>query len=380
MGVPGGWDFWNASIYSGFGYYSYSMYNNGQGLSRYTSDDGILSTDLIAQNTVDLIDAWSSRPKPFFIWSSYYAPHGVCGTNEGCTAPPEYAPETADLFTDTKPASMRSPAYNEADVSDKPGYLARRAQWDDQRIADLFRARLRSLASVDDGVARTVRALKRNGQLDNTLLVFTSDNGYLLGEHRYVGKVVPYEEALRVPLLISGPGVTRGAISEEVATLVDLAPTFVQAAGATPGRLMDGRPLQPLLTPELTKTKGDAGDRVRRAAETSVLIQGGPNAADPDPRTPWLYRGLRTPQYTYVDWTNRDTELYDRRTDPYQLDNLALDPRYDATLRELDRRLRQTVDCRGPQDCFRNTGAPPGPATPAPGAPASVTDLARAAR
>ena len=109
------------------------------------------------------------------------------------------------------------------------------------RLQAVFEGRQEALQSVDDAVAGLVQHLDDLGELDNTLIIFTSDNGFLLGEHRYLGKLFGYEEALRVPFLMRGPGIAPRQVSDRVVTTTDIAPTILEAAGATPGRRVDGQ-------------------------------------------------------------------------------------------------------------------------------------------
>jgi N-acetylglucosamine-6-sulfatase len=125
--------------------------------------------------------------------------------------PAYYAPRHASMFTDTplpKPSS-----FNEADLSDKPKWVQDKPRLSSTRISemrDFYRKRLRALQSVDEMVGRLVNALRGTGELSNTYIVFSSDNGIYLGEHRLTEKAAAYNAAPRVPLVIRGPGVAQG--------------------------------------------------------------------------------------------------------------------------------------------------------------------------
>jgi arylsulfatase A-like enzyme len=200
-----------------------------------------------------------------------------------------------------------------------------------------FADRIRSLQSVDDAVARTFRHLRAAGVLGDTYVMFTSDNGYLIGEHRYIGKILPYEPALRVPLLVRGPGIAPGSHTASTVTTVDLASTITDLAGVTPGRTPDGVSLVPLL---------HGGPPPAR--DTTLIQAGGLGSG---PRTaPWLYRGVRTARYTFAVWDDQGPpfpELYDRSVDPDELLNVADDPRYAAVVEALSARLQALQDCAG---------------------------------
>ena len=163
------------------------------------------------------------------------------------------------------------------------------------------RARIRSLRAVDDQVARIVRVLQDRGELANTYIFFTSDNGYLLGEHRLVAKNVPYEEAMQVPLLVRGPGLAPGVQRDELYGMVDLAPTFADLANASPKRRVDGRSMAATLS-------GGAPGYVRYLIQAT---NGG---------KPWWWRGVRSRSHTYVEYAGGQRELYDLVADPFQLD------------------------------------------------------------
>ncbi len=209
-------------------------------------------------------------------------------------------------------------------------------------INRLFRGRIRSLQAVDEAVEAAVRALEETGELDNTLILFTTDNGYLLGEHRYTKKDVPYEQALHTPLLMRGPGVPAGVDRRRTVTLVDLAPTIVAAAGARATHVMDGRSILPV-------ARG-----VGAGHETVLILAGARNEREMD--AGWGFRGVRTSRYTYAWYPNRRfAELYDRKRDPAQLRNVAGHRRYREVQRELVKRMRRLKSCSGPE-CNRRFG------------------------
>jgi N-acetylglucosamine-6-sulfatase len=238
----------------------------------------------------------------------------------------------------------RPPSFNEADMSDKPSNVTSKtspftpAQIDQLQLD--YEGRGGSLRAVDDRVGRMVKTLRRTGQLRNTVIVFTSDNGWLNGEHRIPGdKFLPYEESLRVPLIIRGPGIARGKTVKQLAANIDLAPTLAALAGAKPRRRMDGVSLVPVL-------RGRQSLRQRALAIEAPR----PLFAGEIPNNGWdrPYVGVRTPRYTYVFWTETaEEELYDRRTDPFQLQNVAQDPAYAAVKAHLIARMRRLESCSG---------------------------------
>ena len=187
------------------------------------------------------------------------------------------------------------------------------------------------------------------GELDSTYIMFTSDNGYLLGEHNLVTKNVPYRQSLRVPLIIRGPGVPAGVVRDQRALMIDLAPTIADIAGAEPLVPVDGVSLLPAL-----QTDAPLRD--------TVLIQAGPAKQTDDGGVGWWWRGVTTPRYTYARfYADGLEELYDRLIDPAENVNLATNPSYTPVLDELRRRTADLVDCVGPDACSQDFGPDPRP-------------------
>ena len=224
--------------------------------------------------------------------------------------------------------ALEDAAFNEADVSDKPGYVERRGPYDAEVARRRHIQRIRSLQSVDDLVGSAVRALRLAGELDDTYVFFTSDNGFLIGQHRLAGKNVPYEQALRVPLLVRGPGLPSGVVRQSTFGLVDLAPTILDIAGATARRVIDGRSMLGALGSD-------------QPGYADYLIQAGSDAGD------WWWRGVRGREHTYVRYDDGFEELYDLVRDPHELTNVAGDPAYEDVLRRYEARLEVLESCRG---------------------------------
>ena len=203
------------------------------------------STDLFASQADEFVAASASINQPFFLYLAPYAVHG----------PAE--PASRDFQTSNGVTAPRSPAFNEADVSDKPGALEIPPLMDAGRIVDLderYAGRLETLQAVDEMVALLVDRLQAEGVLEQTFIVLSSDNGYHLGEHRFSEeKGSPYEEAIRVPLVVRGPGVAAGRTIQALTSQVDLAPTFAAWGDAVVPEFVDGRSLAPLLIQEPTK-------------------------------------------------------------------------------------------------------------------------------
>ena len=190
----------------------------------------------------------------------------------------------------------------------------------------LQRFRLRSLRAVEDMIEAVVQALAETGRLEQTYIVFTSDNGLLMGQHRAVGrKANAYEESIGIPLIVRGPGVPAGR-TDAFALNIDLAPTLLELAGAPVPESLDGRSLVPFL-------RGTPPASWRQ----DVLVEN--HGAGPS-------YSLRTPEWMYNHQDTEEFELYDMRTDPYQLKNLyrTADP---ALVDSLRKRMATLVACRG---------------------------------
>jgi uncharacterized repeat protein (TIGR01451 family) len=210
----------------------------------------------------------------------------------------------------------RPPNYNEADVSDKPRWVRGLPLLDQakQDFVDFkYRRRLESLQSVDRAVEAIVNALSDTGRLDNTVLIFFSDNGYSLGAHRWIPKDCVYEECSRAPLLVRAPGVTPHT-EDALIQSTDITASIREWAGVTDPVKLDGKSFVSLLS--------NPGAPFR----DSILLEEpgiGPN---------YNYQAVRTQQYLYAEYANSlqttpaDTELYDLNADPYELQNIVSDP------------------------------------------------------
>jgi arylsulfatase A-like enzyme len=231
--------------------------------------------------------------------------------------------------------SRAKPAFAEA-FARKGREPAGRALLDSIHAGTQEEIRLRAamMASVDEGVGMLLGALERSGALDRTLIIFVSDNGYFFGEHGLgPERRFAYEEGIRTPLLVRYPPLVRpGTVIDALTILLDIAPTVLEAAGATPGPHIQGRSLLPIL-------KGE-----QPAWRSSFLVEYYGEAA-----IPWLvamsYKAVRTARHKYIDWTQHpeSDELYDLVADPYELTNLAREPGSAGLREELRRELGRLV-------------------------------------
>jgi arylsulfatase A-like enzyme len=215
------------------------------------------------------------------------------------------------------------PSFNEADMSDKPAWMQSLPMQDKKELTRIYNERIAAMRAVDDLIERLIVSLIKAGELNNTVLIFTSDNGYLFGEHRWKSKVVLYEESIRVPLFIRLPQSNAPAIINGIALNNDLAPTIADLADVTPWHEVDGRSLLPLL-----QSTGTAWRK-------RFLIEH-PPAGTSFPIPPYLAvretnsssRGSLVYAETLSNSVNSaatDKELYDLGIDPFQLDSLHAD-------------------------------------------------------
>jgi N-acetylglucosamine-6-sulfatase len=327
--VPPGWTEWYGTTQT-YQYYGYQLNENGTIVDYGTSAEEYQS-DLFTRKAVDFINRRAPESQPFFLSVAYLAPHSG-GPNpspqppDDCESTAKPAPRHATAF-DSEPLPQ-PPSFNEQDVSDKPQEIASQPLLDDERVANIereYRCRLEALLGVDEGVAQIVAALRNQGELDNTLFVYTSDNGFFHGEHRVPGgKTKLYEESIRVPLIIRGPGVPAGVTVHDLSINADLAPTILDLTGSPAGRTMDGL--------SLFGAMQDTGRMLGRA----LLIE------------TRGYSAVRTQRYIYAEYGSGERELYDLENDPYELQSLHADPSYAPIQGALANLLNQVRTCAGP--------------------------------
>src|SRR3954454_1076597 len=303
------------------------------------------SPDVTGKEAEKLVGAEKGSKKPFFIWWSPAAPHreDVATTLMGRPGRhPRPAPRYAQRSSGFK--LPRPKSFNEADFSDKPTNMREKAPvLTDKQIAQLqldYEGRIGSLLAVDDHVKKLMGILKRTHQDKNTLVVFVSDNGWLQGEHRIPGdKFLPYEESLRVPFILRGPGVPKGRTVTNQVSNIDFAATLLEVAKARAGRKMDGVSLMPAVRdPRKQPNRIVEIEAPRPLFEQDVPV----NAWD----RPW--KGVRTARYTYVVYTETgDEELYDRKKDPAQMQSVAGDPAYAQVKAKLAAALAKLDKCSG---------------------------------
>ena len=310
--VPPGWDRWFATTGSGR-YFDYTVYDDDRGHINYGSLPREYSTDVLRKQAVAFIQR-APQGTPLFLVVTPFAPH----------APAIAAPRHEGTFA-SAPVPL-GPAVNESDVSDKPAYIANQPVGFFGTVRTRTRNQWESLLAVDELVSRIVNTLADTGRADNTLVIFTSDNGLSSREHRWGGKQVPYEESIRVPMIVSLPGeIPAGTMSRALVSNVDLAPTIADFAGTSISA--DGVSMRPLLT------------GVASSIRDSVLLEH-LQRVEAVP----TYCGVRTPSFTFVHYATGEEELYDLAKDPRQLQNVvSVRPNKATQLRALTDSLCQPV-------------------------------------
>lgn len=337
--VPPGWSDWRVAAGGNmYGNYDYRLNENGR-LHRYGNQPADYMTDVLRDRAVTFIRNNSAARRPFFLQIATFAPHG----------PATPALRHDSLFSELK--APRTTSYKEDD--------ARIAA----RLDAQYRQRVRSMQAVDDMVVALIDVLRQTGTLDNTYIFFTSDNGFHLGQHGLrAGKQTAFEEDIRVPLFVRGPGIRPRAAATALVANIDLAPTFIALAGAAAPPFVEGRSLQPLFS-------GDHPASWRAAVLIESYDGNGPDRRRIRPRARAVndeqkprYIALRTSDMTYIEHRNGERELYDLVADRDQMRNIAKSrPELVEQLSNWARRLHNCAGAGCRSADRRQTGVPHGP-------------------
>ena len=350
--VPPGWSDWHVPS-DGYPEFNYDLNENGV-VKHYggPSDPANYLTDVLGARATQFINRAADARAPFALEVASFAPH----------RPYVPAPRNAHDFPDLR--APRGPSFN-TENSHPPRWLGPRAPLSRAQLALVdrdFRLRAQSVEAVDRLIGRLEATLKARGLADNTYIVFSSDNGYHMGEHRLLpGKQTAFDSDIRVPLIVVGPGVARGRRVSAFAENVDLYPTFLALGDAQPTEPVDGRSLLPLLR----------GSTSQLSWRTAVLVEhrGATTSGDPDfdygevSGNPTSYEALRIPGAVYVEYFDGEHEYYDITRDPFELHNVysSLRAATRARLHALLTRLR-TCGGAGPNSCWN--GERPRPVPP----------------
>ena len=342
--VPPGWDEWYATVDDGtYHMYNYNLMVKSDHPVRTLAGDGLTppspepqrfrignrpedyQTDVEASIAVDFITRQAAEPSPFYLAVNPLAPHHE-HIGFGKRRNPRPAPRDEGRFKKVK--IPRGKAFDEADVSDKPADIQKKPRLDKDAIDFItlrYQSRLESLLAVDDMIQRIYTALETSGQLENTVIIFTSDNGFMLGEHRLKsGKIALYDESVRQPLIIRGPGFPINGQREQLTGNIDLAPTIADIADANPLLTVDGISL-------LDYAANPALDNGR-----AILLENGVDGG----------RAVRDGRYTYVK-NKSGKELYDNVKDPFEVESLHDAKPFRGVVRDLNKRLKALDKCAG---------------------------------
>jgi N-acetylglucosamine-6-sulfatase len=356
--VMPGWTVWNAlpDLLGTFHYFDYGINDDGV-VATYGHRERDYKTDVLARRATEFIADRAGAGGPFFLLLTPTAPHNA-DYPEGYLGPVP-APRHTGIFSDLP--LPRPPNFNERVVVDKPGWVRALPRLDTTAIGDLttiFRRRREALLAVDDLVEKVVSTLRSEGILDDTYIVFTSDNGYSMGEHRWgASKKVVYEESVHVPLIIRGPGIPKGEQRSQLVNNLDLVATLVDWSGVNPRTVLDGRSLQPIITDPNAHWRtailieGTDGDLKHTVAPYGRFVAVRTRNNGGDPRS-FVYAEHESSVY------GAERELYDLGSDPYELHNVAGESQYNATVSALHSVLARLAGCAG-KSCWYDNPLPP---------------------
>lgn len=337
--VPPGWTRWLGSLDPATYRYQRVRLNID---GRVRSFDRY-NTYVFADQTDRLLSQDRRTRRPWYLWVNYVAPHNG-GPRDPDDPRATHPGNDKDLGTPS-PAPVDRDSFAAFPIPDKPSLFedtsdkalpAAHATWDPvdrALLTELWQQRVESLQAVDRAVAGHLRVLERTGQLDRTLVVFMSDNGYLVGEHNTEGKLWHYRESLEVPVVVRGPGVPEGAEADTLITTTDLPVAFAALAGAVPGREVDGADVSGYW---------EEPSAAQRVVPIELFLRQRSGAIKA------FYRGVRVgDRYTYVRLRTGQQELFDLHADPYELTNVAGDPAYAEVVAQLRQLTAEWRDCHG---------------------------------
>lgn len=335
--VPPGWSEWDV-ISNGYGGYGYNM-NRNHDLVTYGHSSDDYTNHVLTGLGQHYIAASAADRTPFFLEIASFSPHH----------PFVPAPKDRGKFTDLR--APEGPSFNVL-PEHAPPWLANRKPLSPERIARLntdYVRRVQSVQSVDRMIGNLEKTLRQAHQLRNTVFVFSSDNGYHLGQHGLGrGKLTAFDTDIKVPLVVAGPGIPAGTVNPDVVENVDLAPTFERLAGATVPLTVDGSSLVPLLHGEhppwrtLALVEHHGPDRSPDDPDAQGFVAGNPPS----------YNAIRSKDWTYVRYDTGAREFYYRPNDPSESDNI-IGSLSKARISQLDREMDALVHCHGVASCWQ---------------------------
>lgn len=282
------------------------------------------------------------KERPFFLAVGFFRPHTPY------VSPKKYF----DLYPTEKMPLVQGVAEDQKDIP-KAALMSYKKEQD--KLTDDLRRQARqayyaSVSFMDAQTGRVLDALDRLGLRDNTIVVFTSDHGYHLGEHGLWQKQSLFEESARVPMIIAGPGVTKpGSVAASPVGLIDLYPTLTELCGVKAPEVMQGQSLTPILKDVTATGRGWALTQVVRGGGFK-RFGASPSVGDNVRR--FFGYSFRTPRWRYTEWDEgkEGRELYDHEADPTEITNLADDPAQAGVVTELSAKLRDAVKASFPAD------------------------------
>ncbi|HET6877535.1 MAG TPA: sulfatase [Jatrophihabitans sp.] len=341
---PPGWTDWGGVDGGGYAEHNFNISLNGK-IVHYGYGPRNYTTTVLDRLGRRFIDHAAAAGSPFALEISTFAPHHPA------------VPARQDRFSFPDAIAPRTQSYD-VHPTDAPHWLAKLPPLSETKIArgdNIFRRRVRCVQAVDRLIGHIEDELRATHQLSNTVLIFSSDNGFHIGEHGlFAGKLTPYETDVNVPLVVDGPGIAPGSVDAHAVENIDLAPTFDELGESPIPADVDGHSFVPLLYGEQVSW--------RTLADVEHAYTGG-NPHDPDfqpfpsGRLP-PYRALRSPTFTYVEYAGGDREYYDRVNDPEEMHNIysSLSP---ARVAELHAELVALSTCAGYAQCW-SAGLPTG--------------------
>ncbi|MFI8986438.1 sulfatase [Streptomyces antimycoticus] len=334
--VPSGWDEWDVAG-DGYREYKYDLNENGKVVPYGKAPQDYL-TDVLAKKATSFIGSSADARKPFMLEVATFAPHG----------PSTPAPRDKDTFPGLE--APQTDAYDKA-TRNAPKWqrsLSPLTAEEKKEIDQRFAKRVRSAQAVDDMIGQLEKTLEEKGLADDTYLVFGSDNGFHMGEHRLrPGKQTAYDTDVKVPMMVTGPGVPAGEEVSRLAENIDINPTFLDLAGVEPPSTVDGRSLSDLMH---GRTEEEWRQAVLVEHHHAKSKEGDPDAAPKDSGDPPTYAAMRTDDSLYVEYADGESEFYALGSDPDQLTNRAasLSPAQRAALHHTLTALQR---CKGAESC-----------------------------
>ncbi|CEL11050.1 hypothetical protein ASPCAL14157 [Aspergillus calidoustus] len=314
---------------------------------------GHYTTDVTEEKALGFLDdALEDTSRPFFLTVAPIAPHFDQQPDRPAGTPPQApvpAPRHAHLFPDAR--VPRVPSFNP--VHQSGASWIKELALQNQSVVDyedfFYRQRLRSLQGVDELVDKLISRLEESGQIDNTYVIYSSDNGFHIGHHRLPpGKTTSYEEDIRVPFFVRGPGIRPNQTENRVTTHVDFAPTIFELLGLPLRDDFDGTPMR-----IAKNSSAVAHEHVTVEYWGTAVLEGNYAKLSPShthrmPNTTYKSARIVSEQYNlfYTVWCNNDHELYDLKTDPYEMNNIYTSAPQ-TLLNRLDALLLVLKSCAG---------------------------------